>query len=88
MTRKKWNKLRRQRPELFTKFVKSSWESLRNEAVVIGNLKRYSRSEVVAKLTAFVLSYEPPAFQRTGFGQDIINQQAKFDEAILPDEGW
>lgn len=58
MTRKKWNKLRRQRPELFTKFVKSSWESLPSQGMVMGNLRKCSRAQAVAALTAFILSFE------------------------------
>jgi len=52
MTRKKWNRLRRQRPELFELFAKTSWESIIHDKVEKA-VKRYSLSQCIQILTVF-----------------------------------
>lgn len=54
MTRKKWNRLRKRRPELFTMVTEDrAWE--RFSKTLRKRLARYSTRETVAKLTAFML---------------------------------
>lgn len=49
MTRKKWNRLRRQRPELFRLWY--PWEKLSD--YMLDRLRRYSPSELIAEATAY-----------------------------------
>jgi hypothetical protein len=55
MTRKKWNRLRRQRPELF-KFLQP-WETMSPSELAV--MRPVSKSRVIAVMTAFVLRYGP-----------------------------
>lgn len=60
MTRKKWNRLRRQRPELFdlggTPGKAWAWERL--DAHDLKLLKTVSKAEVIAGLTAWIFTKE------------------------------
>jgi hypothetical protein len=51
MTRKKWNRLRRQRPELFSGISLPSWEAAYPPDLL--SLKRLSKAQVIAIMTAF-----------------------------------
>ncbi len=51
MTRKKWNRLRRQRPDLFQPFKETSWEAM-IAAKAVKRIKRYSVRQVLELLTA------------------------------------
>lgn len=53
MTRKKWNRLRRQRPELFRGFglIASGWESVKDDPEV----RYWSKEQAVAILSARLL---------------------------------
>jgi hypothetical protein len=53
MTRKKWNRLRRQRPELFSGIILPSWEAAYPSELL--GLKRHSKAQVIAIMTAFQL---------------------------------
>lgn len=55
MTRRKWNRLRRQRPELFPQRLKhrGAWETLSSEELIM--VKKLSKVEAVGHLTALVL---------------------------------
>jgi hypothetical protein len=54
MTRKKWNRLRRTRPELFKQFDSAGWEQAFRD---IPELVRVSKPEAVALLTAAKLTW-------------------------------
>lgn len=56
MTRAKWNRLRRRRPELFKNFVNDAWEALPTRTRL--NIRRLSVNEVIVKLTEHVLAGE------------------------------
>ena len=53
MTRRKWTRLRRQRPELFAEVAPCAWEIL--SAHDLNIIRRYSRAETIACLTAHLL---------------------------------
>lgn len=50
MTRKKWNRLRRQRPELFKDFaiIGSGWETVKD----LPEIRYWSRQQAVEQLTS------------------------------------
>lgn len=55
MTRKKWTRLRRQRPELFRNIVENAaFESISDKDW--RTIRKYSRREVIANLTAYQLT--------------------------------
>ncbi len=54
MTRKKWNRLRRQYPSLFKQKADLSWERLQEQDYV--HLRCMSKREVIAEFTAQKLS--------------------------------
>lgn len=51
MTRKKWNRLRRQRPELFQRWP--AWEKFNDYQ--LANMVRYSKSDVIAYASASLI---------------------------------
>jgi hypothetical protein len=55
MTRKKWNRLRKQRPELFTHLTCVSWEDNARQCTPI---RKMSKSQIIATLTEFQLTKE------------------------------
>jgi 3-methyladenine DNA glycosylase AlkC len=54
MTRKKWNRLRRQRPELFYGFANTCWERMNPKARWW--IVRQSKRDMIARLTSFTLN--------------------------------
>jgi len=56
MTRKKWNRLRRQRPELFQGMAYTGWERMSKEAQV--RIRERSKAEIIGILTGWKLSEE------------------------------
>lgn len=54
MTRKKWNRLKRQRPELFKPYVRTSWEKLDKKGA-LEDIKRIGKAELIATLTGDLL---------------------------------
>jgi hypothetical protein len=55
MTRKKWNRLKRQWPQLFYQFDQNSWERVTADPEARRYVIRLSKSEVIAHILAAIL---------------------------------